>query len=171
VIGVYHVPRTGGTAYAVNLDALGIDHVTTHDYAEVEAAGCDHTVTLVREPRARLVSEYVYCWHQRDARRIPTPERPTVPLLDWLATQPPVYAEPVERADEVLVTELLAVPRVHELEGWPPFEVGGNASKLVAVLTASTAEDMAIYLTAGGRAAGHPNNTLATTLQRFDIHD
>jgi hypothetical protein len=184
MIGLYHVPRTGGTALQAAMKRAGINYVASHNFAEVDAAHPDTIVTLLREPRSRLLSEFLFR-HNLTAHS-PGPGRAGVwtvtgTLCDWVDRAEPVYPS-IPAVAVVGITERLGeVARrlgcfeqlrwTNELMSWPRYDIGGCVAELCALLNERTLLDAEIYRdTLAGRGP-HPDATFNYTLTKYHLNE
>jgi hypothetical protein len=156
-VAFYHVMRTGGHSLFRTFGEAGVEFNAGHE-EEWPLAG-DITLTMLREPRSRLVSEFLQL-HTLDLGPGVAPFRPTTgSLLDHVREHRPVYRHAAD-CDLVGITENMVASlgyfsrhldvelvsrEENRMNDWKPYEVGGTLETLVAELNRACAEDLETY--------------------------
>lgn len=177
-VACYHVERTGGTSLLASLDRAGIPWAAHHKpYDDLEG---DVRVTFLREPRSRLVSEFVLYWNLAHHGGKPIVAKT---LLDYVLCSLPAYGhvpqmhfvgvfEDYSESLHELGDLLGAVLREREDNrhvAWTPFSVGGSLDDLRRALDWTCLPDLQTYCRVAGDRVPDTNEMLEYTLDKLRV--
>lgn len=168
-----HVPRVGGTSLVRSLNEADVIVAAGHDLRTREGL----VVTILREPRSRLLSEYLFL----RSRPEQTYRDVSMSLFEYIGMRGPVY-DYVSECDLVgiherypkmlaALSERLGKPLVEFRENplYIPegINVGASAQRLRAALDAVCAKDLIVY---GQHAYGiYPDEILGFAWEKYGI--